>query len=90
MSLSQGLKVVPPTPEDKQLIDFSGIIQRNLDTLFQSGHIHVGVNGVLSAAPTSKQGNVGDIMIGVISGVAYLFVKTDSSTWWKSGVFTKV
>jgi len=86
--ISQGLRVVPPTDGDSKLIDFSGIIQRNLVTLFQAGHTHVGQNGVLSAFPAKTDGQVGDILIAVVSGSAYLCFKVSSSQWYRLGPAT--
>lgn len=90
MSLSQQKQIAPPVATDRQLVDYSSVIQDNLRALFQAGHVHLGLNGVLTAAPTSKDGNPGDIILGVISGVAYVFIKTDRTTWWKSPGFTRV
>lgn len=90
MALSQQKPVVPPISTDRQLVDYSSVIQDNLRTLFQAGHVHLGQNGVLTAAPSSKDGNPGDIILAVVSGVAYLYIKTDRTHWWKSAAFTAV
>lgn len=90
MSLSQQTPVVPPTPQDKELVDFSSIIRRNLSTLFQAAHFHVGGSGVLTTPPTQNQGAVGDILIGVVAGSAYIYFKTDSTTWYRLGPATLV
>jgi len=90
MALSQTAQIVPPLDTDKQLVDFANIIQRNLATLFQAGHVHVGSNGVLTAAPTSTQGGIGDILIGLVGGSAYIYFKTDKTTWYRLGPATKV
>lgn len=90
MSLSQGQKVTPPIQQDPELVDFSQLIQGNLQTLFQAAHVHVGQQGVLSAAPTSNMGGVGDILIAVVSGSAYLYFKTDAKTWYRLGPATKI
>lgn len=83
MALSQTSPVVPPLDSDKKLIDFASIIQKNLLTLFLSGHFHVGSNGILTSFPLSNQGATGDILIGVVNGTAYLFFKATSKDWYK-------
>lgn len=90
MALSQGLPVVPPIESDKQLIDYSAIIRRGFDTLFQAAHNHVGKNGILTTAPTPNMGQVGDILIGVVSGSAYIYFKTGDTTWFRLGPATAV
>lgn len=90
MAISQNIKVVPPIQQDPQLVDFANSIQVNLQALFQAGHVHVGKQGVLAAAPTSHMGGVGDILIGVVGGSAYIYFKTDSKTWYRLGPATKV
>lgn len=67
MSIPNNLPVVPPSDEDKKLVDYSAIIRRGFDTLFQAAHSHVGKNGILTSAPTPNMGQVGDILIGVVS-----------------------
>jgi len=83
MSLSQQPIITPPQEGDKTLTDYSGILQRLFSQLFQAAHVHVGKNGVITANPTPAQGSAGDILLGVVSGTAYLFFKVDSTTWYK-------
>jgi hypothetical protein len=90
MALSQGLPVVPPLESDKQLIDYSAIIRRGFDTLFQAAHNHVGKNGILTSAPTSNMGNVGDILLAVVSANAYIYFKVNDTDWYRLGPATKV
>lgn len=90
MSLSQKNPVTPPLESDRQLTDFASIIQDNLRQLFQNGHVHLGQNGVLTSAPTANDGQPGDVMLGVVSGTAYIFIKTDRRTWWQSAAFTQL
>lgn len=90
MSLANGLPVVPPSDQDKSLTDYSAIIRRNFDTLFQAAHVHVGKNGILTSHPTPTQGQVGDILIGVVSGSAYIYFKTGDTTWFRLGPATAV
>jgi hypothetical protein len=90
MPISQQTPVVPPSDQDKGLIDFASVIRRNLSTLFQAAHAHVGVQGILKTAPTANQGAVGDILLGVVSGSAYIYFKTDDTTWYRLGPATKV
>lgn len=86
--LSQQKPVTPPTETDRQLVDHSLVIQDNLKALYQAGHVHLGTNGVLTAAPTAQDGSQGDIILAVISGVAYVFIKTSRTQWWQSPAFT--
>jgi hypothetical protein len=87
MALIQPRQVVPPIIEDKQLQDFASVIQSDFAALFQAGHTHVGKNGVRTSFPASNEGMVGDIVLGIVNGTAYLFFKTTSKDWYKvSGV----
>lgn len=88
--LSQQKPVSPPIDSDGRLVDYSSILQDNLRTLFQSAHVHIGLNGVLTAAPVATDGQPGDILLGVVSGTAYIFIKTDRRTWWQSPAFTQL
>lgn len=90
MSLPNGLPVVPPGDEDKKLVDYSSVLRRNCDILFQAAHYHVGKNGILTSAPTSNMGNVGDILLAVVSANAYIYFKVNDTDWYRLGPATKV
>jgi hypothetical protein len=78
MSKTQSNKVAPPLDADKEgLNDFSAIVQRNFEDVFQDLHTH----DVRTSAPTSTEGSIGDILPVKISSTYYLYVKFDSSTW---------
>ena len=83
MALTQSPVVAPPQPQDKELTDYSSILQRLFSQLFQVAHVHVGKNGVMKAFPTSKDGAIGDILLAVVSGTAYVCFKTDDTHWFK-------
>jgi hypothetical protein len=90
MALRQAQPIKPPVTEDKGLIDFAEVIQRSFTLLFQDGHAHVGAQGILTVNPKSTDGDVGDILIGNISGSIYLFFKVTTNTWYRLGPATKV
>jgi hypothetical protein len=84
MSLQQSQLVVPPQPTDKNLRDFSQIIQASLASLFQAGHVHK----IITSDPSSNTGNVGDIYL--IDGInKYIAVKFNSG-WFKIGPLTSI
>lgn len=88
MALGQQRPVTPPTQSD--LTDFAGIIQQNLSALFQAAHVHVGQNGPFTADPKPTDGAVGDVVMGVVAGSAYLYIKTGRTQWFKFGPATAV
>lgn len=88
--IKQQKPISPPIETDKKLVDYSSIVQDNLRVLFQLGHAHVGSNGVLTAAPTSNQGSIGDIVIAVVSGSAYIYFKTSATQWYRLGPATAI
>lgn len=88
--IKQQKPISPPIETDKKLVDYSSIIQDNLRTLFQAGHTHVGSSGVLTTAPTHSQGSIGDIVIAVVSGSAYIYFKTSTTQWYRLGPATAI
>jgi hypothetical protein len=90
MPIRQGAPITPPTPGDSRLQGFSNIIQNAFAQLFQAGHTHTGTNGPLLTAPKANDGNIGDVTIAIVSGSAYLFFKTDATTWYRLGPGTKI
>lgn len=81
MSIQQGQPVVPPQPSDKMLRDFSQIIDGNLKTLFQAGHVHK----IVTTAPTLRDGDVGDIYLLDVTGAKKVCVKFNDG-WYAVGV----
>lgn len=88
--IKQQKPISPPIDSDKKLVDYSSILQDNLSRLFQVGHSHVGSNGVLTAAPASNTGSIGDIAIAVVSGSAYIYFKTSATQWYRLGPATAI
>lgn len=88
--IKQQKPVVPPLESDKKLVDHSSIVQDNMAKLFQAAHTHVGSNGVLTAAPASNQGSIGDIVVAVVSGSAYIYFKTSATQWYRLGPATAI
>jgi hypothetical protein len=83
MAISQSPQVNPPLSTDKELTDYSAILQRLFKQLFQAAHTHVGKNGILMTVPTASQGSIGDVVIGIVSGTAYIFFKVTDTDWYK-------
>lgn len=83
--LKQSSPIVPPLPSDASFLNFSQILQGNFLALFQAGHIHA----VVSTAPTSRTGGVGDIYIFDDGKNIYLYIKT-SRGWAKSPAFALI
>lgn len=79
--IQQGQPVVPPQSSDPKLRDFSQIIDGNLKTLFQAAHVHK----IVTVAPTSREGAVGDIYLLDIVGAKKVCVKF-SDGWYAVGV----
>lgn len=78
MSLSQNRPVVPPSRNDGGLLDFSQIVQKSLEVLFQAGHTHK----IVTAPPAANDGSIGDIYIVYTMADTYLTIKT--ATGWVS------
>ena len=81
MPLQQREPVVPPTRSDAQLRDFSQIIQDSLKTLFLNAHVHK----IVTALPTTRDGDVGDIYLVDIAGAQKIAVKF-SDGWYAVAV----
>lgn len=82
--IKQGSPVVPPKPNDQDLSDFSQIIQNSFLALFQAGHFHT----IVTTAPASNVGAVGDIYLGNLTSGKKIYVKF-SDGWYAVGV-TKI
>lgn len=78
MSKTQQFRVTPPLEADREkLEDYSSVIHRGFEDVFQDLHTH----DVSLAAPSSSEGAVGDIIPVVLDGVYYLYVKFPSVGW---------
>lgn len=83
MAIKQQHPVAPPRPEDKEVLnDFASILQDNFIQLFEIAHRH----HVRTTAPSSNEGNVGDIYLVESSSTFSIYVKFSSG--WKSVVVT--
>ena len=76
--IQQSQPVVPPTPGDRTLKDFSQIIDNSLKTLFQAGHVHK----IVTVLPAMREGNVGDIYLLDTEDEKAVCVKFNSG-WFK-------
>lgn len=85
MPLLQNDPVSPPTSTDDGLKDFSEIIQRNLDELFQLAHQH----GVRVSFPGATDGMASDIVAVDDGATVYLLVKT-SRGWFRTAALTAI
>lgn len=78
--IKQVFSVSPPLQNDVgSLKDMASVIQRNLSQLFTNAHTH----DILTSAPTSNSGNIGDIELVSLNGTAYLYAKFPSPLNWK-------
>ncbi len=81
----QPSRVSPPLPNDVKLSNFSQVIQNSFSDLFQAAHIHQ----VVSVAPTTRTGTVGDIYLFDDGTNIYLYIKTPRG-WARSSSFTLI
>ena len=82
--IQQSQPIVPPQPSDRNLRDFSQVIQQSMMALFQAGHVHK----LVTSDPSSNTGNIGDIYL--VDGTnKYIAVKF-SSGWFKIGPLTLI
>lgn len=78
MSKSQEFPLSAPLQTDKDtLSDFSATIQRNLEDLFRDAHSHE----VKTAAPSTNDGAVGDVVPVVTNSTYYLYIKFPTVGW---------
>jgi hypothetical protein len=85
MGLLQNEQITPPLVSDEQLKDFSEVLQRNLESLFQLAHSH----GVRVSFPGATDGAASDI-VSVDDGTnVYLLVKT-SRGWYRTAALTAI
>jgi len=83
MAERQSQPISPPLNVDKEsLSDYSAILQDNFTQLFQIAHRHK----ILTSAPASNEGNVGDIFLVESGGTFSLYAKFSSG--WKSVALT--
>lgn len=79
MALLQNDPVAPPTAGDTNLQDFSEIVQRNFEELFQLAHQHP----VRTTLPEPTEGAIGDINLYDDGIDVYVLVKT-SRGWFRT------
>lgn len=78
MARKQKTPLVPPILDDKKsLSDYSSIIQRNFEDLFNDDHTH----NLKTTVPSSTDGSPQDIIIVNLSGTYYLYVKVSTTLW---------
>lgn len=85
MGLLQNDPVAPPTENDRGLQDFSEVIQRNFDDLYQLAHSHP----VRTTLPGATDGAVGDIQLYDDGTTVYLLAKT-SRGWFRTAALTAI
>ena len=86
MAESQKAPVVPPQAGDTGLIAYTTNIRRNIEDLYQDAHTHT----VMTTAPKSTDGSIGDIKIVNDSTGVYLVFKNNDGKWYKSANFTAI
>jgi len=78
----QSEPISPPILNDRDTLDdFSAVIQRNIEDLFELAHKH----RYRTSAPSSNEGDVGDIYLVEESSTFKVYVKFPSG--WKSATF---
>ena len=77
MPKQQRIEVAPPLAEDKEFQDFASVVQNNFVDLFQVAHDHP----LHTSAPTTSEGNIGDIQLVNLSGTYYIYAKVAIATW---------
>lgn len=77
MAIQQREPVVPPKPSDRMLQDFAQIIQDSFKSLYLVAHVH----RVVTATPTMRDGDVGDIYLLDVTGAKKICVKF-SDGWY--------
>lgn len=75
--MQQRTVLAPPLAGDKELTDFTSVVQSNLDDLHQLAHTHA----IKNYAPSNTEGNIGDMVPVNIVGTHYLYVKVANTTW---------
>lgn len=77
MPETQSTPISTPLPTDENLQVYSATIQANLFDLFNYAHQHA----LLTAAPTSTQGTVGDIALVQLGTAYYIYAKVGKTLW---------
>jgi len=85
MGEQQPLRVGPPKKDDTGLLDFSAMLQKDFEVLFDFAHSH----RIRTTAPTSREGLVGDIVLVDLGATKYIAVKY-SGGWFKTSAMTAV
>lgn len=83
MALRQPEPLSPPLSPDREILnDYSTVIQKNLEQLFELAHGHT----VRTVAPTSNEGEIGDIVLVQTTTTFSIYAKFPSG--WKSTLLT--
>lgn len=84
--IGQKRPIAPPVDGDEKLVDFSSVVQGNLEDLYFAAHDHTAVTSL----PSANDGANGDIRLvedtSVTPSVFYLYCKF--SAGWKRVLLT--
>lgn len=70
--------VAPPQEEDENLEDYTAVIQAVFEEVFQDLHTH----DVRTTAPTTSDGEIGDIQLVELETGKFLYIKFKAG-WFK-------
>lgn len=77
MATSQQFPVVPPMMHDREeLADYSEIIQRNFQTLYDESHRHK----IFNSEPKITELEIGVPVVANINNSYYLYIRVDKTT----------
>jgi hypothetical protein len=76
MASDQEFLVSPPLPNDRDaLVEFSEVVQRNLERLFNISHSH----DILTAVPNAVDVEIGIPFVVNLEGTYYLYVRVSAT-----------
>ena len=86
LAKEQVYTISPPTAADREILaEFSAILQRNFEDIFQEAHSH----DVITRDPQSNEGTIQDIKLVDDGTNKYLVVKYNDG-WYKTANLTAV
>jgi hypothetical protein len=86
LAKTQDYPLSPPSEIDREiLVDFSSILQRNLEELFEEAHSH----DIITADPAESSGSLKDIKLVDDGTNKYLVIKFGDG-WYKTANLTAV